>query len=271
MASRSTISLVIHKGYKKAATYDYNCWMANRFYQQNRYDPFGERRGGTDDDRKEISDFPTAAIFRTPLCDAGKIIKSVFEQARVVSHTIGRRLRRPARFVSPVFVCEGEKNADLLIKAGLLATTAVSHDWTEECVAALTGYDCFILEDHDKNGRKLAADAQRKLSKVARSTRIVPLLHLWKHLDPEHSSKTPAEGYDIEEWLGKGGDPKKLLDICREIPADGAITASPHEFPDEANTATWDWLYGKHLLRKNVAGTVASGALASHPNRLSRR
>src|SRR5262245_52276391 len=45
-----------------------------------------------------------------------------------------------------VFVCEGEKNAADLIKNNILATTVLSHDWTDECVAALTGYDLIILE-----------------------------------------------------------------------------------------------------------------------------
>jgi hypothetical protein len=31
----------------------------------------------------------------------------------------------------------------------------------------------------------------------------------------------PAAGEDIADWLAKGGDPGRLLDICREVPAEG--------------------------------------------------
>ncbi len=74
---------------------------------------------------------------------------------------------------STIFVTEGESNALALIARGLLATTVLSHKWAPECIAALTGYHAIILADHDKDGEKLAADAQRKLAPVAASTRIV--------------------------------------------------------------------------------------------------
>src|SRR5262249_40624020 len=71
---------------------------------------------------------------------------------------------------TPTFVCQGEKNADDLIRRGLQATTVICNDWAPECVGSLAGYDLFILEDHDESGRKLAAKAQRALGKVAKST-----------------------------------------------------------------------------------------------------
>ena len=73
-----------------------------------------------------------------------------------------------------VFVTEGEANAKALIAAGLLATTVLSHHWAPECIAVLTGHHLILLEDHDKEGKALAAAAQRKLAPVAASTRIVP-------------------------------------------------------------------------------------------------
>ena len=51
----------------------------------------------------------------------------------------------------------------------------------------------------------------------------------------------------------------KLLDICREIPADGIITAEPYQFPRGGGHSPWQWLYGRHLLRGEVAGTAAMG------------
>ena len=127
-----------------------------------------------------------------------------------------------------VYICKGESNAKALITTGLLATTVLSHKWTPECIAALTGCHLFILQDHDKDGEKLATNAQRQLAPVAASTRIIPAPHLWKHLPPEAREIEPGD--DIKDWVELGGDPQRLLDICREIPADGIITAEPYQF-----------------------------------------
>jgi hypothetical protein len=158
--------------------------------------------------------------------------------------------------LSPTFVCQGEKNANDLIKHKLQATTVICNDWTPECVGALTGYELFILEDHDDAGRKLAAKAQRLLGKVAKSTRVITMEYLWRHL-PEKRQLYDSD--DISDWLAAGGDPSKLVKICSEIPAEGVITAKPHKFVDERNIAPWDFLYGKHLLRGTVSLTAGSG------------
>jgi len=120
-----------------------------------------------------------------------------------------------------VAITEGEANAKVLIEAGLLATTVLSHKWTPECVAALTGCHAIILEDHDDDGRKQSAIARKVLAPVAASIRIVPTAHLWKHLDSQHQEYRDIKlKDDVENWIELGGDPAKLFDICREIPAD---------------------------------------------------
>jgi hypothetical protein len=39
----------------------------------------------------------------------------------------------------------------------------------------------------------------------------------------------------------------------------GVIDARPYQFRAEADIAQWQWLYGRHLLRGEVAGTAAMG------------
>ena len=82
----------------------------------------------------------------------------------------------------PVFVTEGERNAQDLIDRGLLATTVINKTWTAECVGALSGFELFIMEDNDESGRRYAAYTQGLLSRVAESTRVVTMAHLWRHL-----------------------------------------------------------------------------------------
>jgi hypothetical protein len=132
-----------------------------------------------------------------------------------------------------IIVTEGEANAADLIKAGLLATTVLSHQWGLECVAALTGCHLIILEDHDEDGRRLAEDARCKLAPVAASIRVVPYSHLWRHLSPEKRGAEPALHEDVSDWIKKGGDPTKLIEICREIPIAGAA-------PTIINIGEWD-------------------------------
>jgi RecA-family ATPase len=117
-----------------------------------------------------------------------------------------------------VFVCEGEKNAEALIRLGFYATTVISHKWTRECAAALTGFNIIILEDHDHNGRLSSADARKHLADFAKSIRIVPTAHLWPHLP---QPKELIETYDIGDWLGFGGDHTKLIELCKQIPEEG--------------------------------------------------
>jgi hypothetical protein len=58
------------------------------------------------------------------------------------------------------------------------------------------------------------------LAPVAASFRIVPAMRLWKNLGRDGE---PRHGWDVKDWLEAGGDPTRLIDICREIPAESQI------------------------------------------------
>src|SRR5262249_23951542 len=75
-------------------------------------------------------------------------------------------------------------------------------------------------EDHDDDGVKIAANAQKALAPVAGSSRIVPTEHLWKHLPKNARPLRPGD--DVQDWLRLGGDPAKLLNMCHEIPIEDA-------------------------------------------------
>jgi DNA polymerase I-like protein with 3'-5' exonuclease and polymerase domains len=124
-----------------------------------------------------------------------------------------------------VLVPEGENKAKALIERGLLATTVLSHHWSPECVAGLTGCHLIILADHDEDGRKLAAGARVKLAPVAASIRVVPAAHLWKHLPAGARPIKPHD--DVKDWLQLGGDAARLLGICCEIPAGVSFEGVP--------------------------------------------
>jgi hypothetical protein len=87
-----------------------------------------------------------------------------------------------------VFICEGEKDADRVASLNLCATTVASGEWTADCVKALAGRDCWILEDNDEPGRKKAQETAAALWGTAKTVRIVRLPGL------------PDKG-DVSDWL----------------------------------------------------------------------
>jgi hypothetical protein len=94
---------------------------------------------------------------------------------------------------STLLVTEGEKDADRVIEQlNSPATTVASGKWTQDCIEALRGRDCWILEDNDDAGRKKALDTAEKLHGAAASIKIIKLPDL-------------AEGGDISDWLDTAG------------------------------------------------------------------
>jgi AAA domain len=119
-----------------------------------------------------------------------------------------------ARFPDvPVFVCEGEKDADRVASLGYCATTVAAGKW--ECVddsvaptrGTLDGRDVFILADNDFPGRKRAFATYLWLDGSGpASVRIVALPGL-------------SAGGDVSDWLD--ADPARaetLLEVCRTAP-----------------------------------------------------
>jgi DNA polymerase bacteriophage-type len=124
-----------------------------------------------------------------------------------------------------VHITEGANKSEALIERGMLATAAPYHQWGPECVDALAGCHLIYHEDHNPDGGhdpapKFAADAKKHLAPRAASFRSVPAKHLWKHLPG--GARAIRQGDDLKDWLELGGDPAKLLEICCEIPTDGA-------------------------------------------------
>lgn len=104
------------------------------------------------------------------------------------------------------FICEGEKDADRIASLGHCATTVASGKWTADCIKALAGRDCLILEDNDDTGRKKALEAALALHGVANTIRIVRLPEL-------------RDRQDVSDWLDADeGNVANLVDICFDTP-----------------------------------------------------
>jgi hypothetical protein len=188
------------------ATYDYTDADGSLLYQVARYDPKDFRQ-------------------RRPDGNGGWTWKL---DTRRVLYRWPELLKYPD---GTIFICEGEKDADRVAAPGHCATTVAGGKWTPDCVKALTGRSCLILQDNDDAGRaKALAVAQALHGTVARQ-RIVALPDL------------PDKG-DVSDWLD--ADPRrveKLVDVCFEVPEWAPpIDSNSWRYHTEATPAPQHWL-----------------------------
>ena len=107
----------------------------------------------------------------------------------------------------PVWLCEGEKDADHLAFLGLLATTNVGGalGWRPEYGTYLAGRRVHILEDNDDAGSRRTALLAEDLSGLAAEVKVIRLPDL-------------GPGEDVTDWLLKGHTVEELREIAEATP-----------------------------------------------------
>jgi hypothetical protein len=107
-----------------------------------------------------------------------------------------------------VFVVEGEKDANRLWEAGLIATCnpGGAGKWSPEYSGALENRHVVVLPDNNAVGQEHANKVARSLHGIATSVRILALLSL------------PDKGNDVSDWLDQGHTDKELKDMARATP-----------------------------------------------------
>lgn len=121
----------------------------------------------------------------------------------------------------PVYVVEGEKDADNLAAVGLLATTVPNGSWPED-LSPLKGRKIYVLADNDAAGEKKAAIALEKLQGIA-TVRRVELPGL------------PDKG-DVSDWLAAGNAVEQLQALAKSAPL---VAANQNE----RSRFTVDWFH----------------------------
>jgi hypothetical protein len=107
----------------------------------------------------------------------------------------------------PVFVVEGEKDADRLAREGLLATTNPmgAGKWQPEYAEVLKGRTVYVVPDNDGPGEKHAEQVKASIP----GAKIVRLPEL------------PPKG-DVSDWLDAGGTAEELVEIARRAHSEAA-------------------------------------------------
>jgi hypothetical protein len=117
-----------------------------------------------------------------------------------------------AAAATPIYIVEGEKDADNLAKIGFVATcnsegadNGSGAKWTGDLNPYFEDRDVYIIPDNDPQGRKHAEHVARNLDPVAKSVRIVELPNL------------PLKG-DVSDWLKSDTAGAKLSKLARAAP-----------------------------------------------------
>lgn len=111
----------------------------------------------------------------------------------------------------PVFVVEGEKDADRLAEMGLIATTNAggAGKWFDSYADALKGRDVIVLPDNDDAGRRHADQVEDSLR--ASGVRAVSI----------ELTGLPPKG-DVSDWIAAGGTAGQLRDMAGQRLAEAA-------------------------------------------------
>ena len=126
--------------------------------------------------------------------------------------------------LQPVFIVEGEKDADRLRAMGLVATCnpGGAGKWKSEYAESLRGRHVVILPDNDKTGREHAEHVARSLRGVAASIKVCVLPGVpdkgdvsdWLDVDPASACAldvlTLAD--ETPEWEPPAGEPEHVSD-----------------------------------------------------------
>jgi DNA polymerase len=158
----------------------------------------------------------------------------------------------------PVFVCEGEKDADNVAALGLISTTnsegAGRGKWTVDLNKWFAGKQCvYILEDADDDGRRHCREVAGHLQHLVDEIHIVSF------------SELPMKG-DVSDWLDMGGTKDQLLARAKAAPRwrrDGYVLVRASDIVPRA----MDWLWQGHILRGSqelLTGVPGNGKSQIH-------
>jgi hypothetical protein len=151
----------------------------------------------------------------------------------------------------PVFIAEGEKDADNVAELGLIATcnSEGAGKWSDSLNKWFAGRQAaYVIEDNDQAGRDHAARVAVALHGVVPEIRVLSFPEL-----PEHG--------DVSDWIEQGGTKAQLLERAQKAPAAKPLTATPFRWRDPLKLPPRRWLYGRYYIRKFVSTTIAHSGI----------
>jgi len=217
---------------KEVDRHDYHDANGNLLYQRVRFEPGDNGRS------KKYMPFEPATKIWSRLCEP-----VLYRLPEVNS-------------AATVFICEGERKADIIKSWGLVGTcldSGAASIITPTMINILTGKELIILPDNDDAGRTYRDNIVRAMQGKAASIKVIDLPGL------EHKG-------DIVDWITTPGNDKELLlELIRQTSEWRPLAASPPALPfafrqfSEIKSRQIHWLWPGKLARGKVA------ILAGHP------
>ncbi len=132
--------------------------------------------------------------------------------------------------LSPVLVCEGEKDADTAKSLGFLSVSVTN--W-QQCVSFFKDRDIILVPDNDEAGRKKADYARTVLGSIAQTISCLKLPNL-------------NEKEDLTDWVQRGGTGADLGELIRQV--------LPEKTPQARKGTDYQLANGKPVVnRYNIA------------------
>lgn len=170
------------------------------------------------------------------------------------------RLYVAGKLESPVFVVEGEKDADTVHSIGFNAASGADGagpgKWRKEYSEQLRGLHVCVMGDNDAVGRDYAAETCNALHGVAASVRFLDISKAWPEI-PEHG--------DISDYYAQFG-PERTAELLAQLATgpEWEPTSSPQkeepdslkppDYSDAGNAAVFTKLYANDLIFVDALG-----------------
>ncbi|WP_342979445.1 MULTISPECIES: VapE domain-containing protein [unclassified Ruminococcus] len=125
------------------------------------------------------------------------------------------RIKEAIERNEPIFIPEGEKDVNTLIKKGYTAfSCGGANDWNKNVSELCNGAEVIILADNDDPGKKLAATIEKDLKGISKSVKIIVPMPDTPKADITDYFEA---GHTVEEFenLIKTGDDTKY--ICTDV------------------------------------------------------
>lgn len=125
------------------------------------------------------------------------------------------RIKEAIERKEPIFIPEGEKDVNTLIKKGYVAfSCGGANDWNKNISELCNGAEVIILADNDDPGKKLAATIEKDLKGISKSVKIIVPMPDTPKADITDYFEA---GHTVEEFenLIRAGDDTKY--ICTDV------------------------------------------------------
>lgn len=125
------------------------------------------------------------------------------------------RIKEAIERNEPIFIPEGEKDVNTLIKKGYVAfSCGGANDWNKNVSELCNGAEVIILADNDDPGKKLAATIEKDLKGISKSVKIIVPMPDTPKADITDYFEA---GHTVEEFenLIRAGDDTKY--ICTDV------------------------------------------------------